>query len=262
MNYDGTLPIEKRDDGQHEFEFHDVSFSYPGTAERVLSHVNLKFQIGEKTALVGRNGAGKTTLIKLLCRLYEPTEGVITLNGIDIKKYNYKEYTKAFSVVFQDFEIFSLPLGENVACAAEYDKEQVWAALEKASINERVERMEDGLCSQLYNNNGKGIDLSGGEAQRLAIARALYKDAPFLILDEPTAALDPIAEAEIYEHFNEMVEHKTAVYISHRMSSCKFCDRIVVLNQGEIAESGTHEQLLSKKGIYAALYETQTQYYA
>ena len=262
MSYDGTLPIEKRDDARYEFEFHDVSFSYPQSEEKVLSHVSLKFEIGEKLALVGKNGAGKTTLIKLLCRLYEPTEGYITLNGIDIRKYNYREYTNAFSVVFQDFHIFSLPLGENVASGSSVDEDAVWKALEEVSLKERVEEMEDGLASRLYNNNGAGIDISGGEAQRLAIARALYKDAPFVILDEPTAALDPIAEAEIYENFNGMIAHKTAIYISHRMSSCKFCDRIVVLDGGQIAEAGTHEQLLTAQGIYAELYGTQAQYYA
>ena len=262
MSYDGTLPIEKRDDAQYEFEFHDVSFAYPGTTEMVLEHVNLKFNIGEKLALVGRNGAGKTTLVKLLCRLYEPTEGKITLNGIDIWKYNYQEYTKAFSVVFQDFALFSMPLDENVASGEEVDEEQLWHVLDEVGLKERVEAMENGAHTQLYNNNGVGVDISGGEAQRLAIARALYKDGPFVILDEPTAALDPIAEAEIYENFNEMIANKTALYISHRMSSCKFCDRIVVLDHGKIAEFGTHEQLLAKSGIYAELYETQAQYYA
>lgn len=265
MSYDGTLPIEKRDDARYEFEFHDVSFSYPGAeedaAKEVLKHVNLKFNIGEKLALVGKNGAGKTTLIKLLCRLYEPTEGYITLNGIDIRKYNYKEYTKAFSVVFQDFNIFSLPLDENVASGSEVDEERVWKVLEEVALKERVAQMAHGIHTKLYNNNGTGIDISGGEAQRLAIARALYKDAPFVILDEPTAALDPIAEAEIYENFNRMVADKTAIYISHRMSSCKFCDRIVVLEQGEIKEAGTHEELIRQQGIYNELYETQAQYY-
>lgn len=265
MSYDGTLPIEKRDDARYEFEFHDVSFSYPATekdaAKEVLQHVNLKFQIGEKLALVGKNGAGKTTLIKLLCRLYEPTEGYITLNGIDIRKYSYKEYTKAFSVVFQDFNILSLALGENIASGTDVDETRVWKVLEEVALKERVERMAQGIYSQLYNNNGAGIDISGGEAQRLAIARALYKDAPFVILDEPTAALDPIAEAEIYENFSEMVADKTAIYISHRMSSCKFCDRIIVLDAGRIAETGTHESLLKQRGIYAQLYETQAKYY-
>ena len=261
MAYDGTLPIEKRDDGQYEFAFHDVSFSYPGTNIPVLEHVTLSFAVGEKTALVGRNGAGKTTLIKLLCRLYEPTSGYITLNGIDIRKYSYKEYTQAFSVVFQDFHLFSLPLDENIAAGTEIDEAALQSSLAKVGLTECVQRLPQGTHTRLYNNNGAGVDLSGGEAQRTAIARALYKDAPFVILDEPTAALDPIAEAEIYEQFSQMISGKTAVYISHRMSSCKFCDRIIVLDHGRIAEDGTHDTLLANHGIYANLYETQAQYY-
>ena len=261
MAYDGTLPIEKRDDGQYEFAFHDVSFSYPGTDLPVLEHVTLSFAVGEKTALVGRNGAGKTTLIKLLCRLYEPTSGYITLNGIDIRKYSYKEYTQAFSVVFQDFHLFSLPLDENIAAGTEIDEAALQSSLAKVGLTDRVQQLPQGVRTRLYNNNGSGVDLSGGEAQRTAIARALYKDAPFVILDEPTAALDPIAEAEIYEQFSQMTAGKTAVYISHRMSSCKFCDRIIVLDHGRIAEDGTHDTLLANHGIYANLYETQAQYY-
>ena len=261
MSYDGTLPIEKRDDGQYAFAFHDVSFSYPGTDIPVLEHVTLSFAIGDKTALVGRNGAGKTTLIKLLCRLYEPTSGYITLNGIDIRKYNYKEYTQAFSVVFQDFHLFSLPLDENIAAGTTIDEAALQSSLAKVGLTDRVQQLPQGVRTRLYNNNGSGVDLSGGEAQRTAIARALYKDAPFVILDEPTAALDPIAEAEIYEQFSQMISGKTAVYISHRMSSCKFCDRIVVLDHGRIAEDGTHDTLLAKHGIYASLYETQALYY-
>lgn len=260
MAYDGTLPIEKRDDGQYEFAFHDVSFSYPGTNIPVLEHVTLSFAVGEKTALVGRNGAGKTTLIKLLCRLYEPTSGYITLNGIDIRKYSYKEYTQAFSVVFQDFHLFSLPLDENIAAGTEIDEAALQSSLAKVGLTGRVQQLPQGVRTRLY-NNGSGVDLSGGEAQRTAIARALYKDAPFVILDEPTAALDPIAEAEIYEQFSQMTAGKTAVYISHRMSSCKFCDRIIVLDHGRIAEDGTHDTLLANHGIYANLYETQAQYY-
>lgn len=261
MAYDGTLPIEKRDDGQYEFAFHDVSFSYPGTDLPVLEHVTLSFAVGEKTALVGRNGAGKTTLIKLLCRLYEPTSGYITLNGIDIRKYSYKEYTQAFSVVFQDFHLFSLPLDENIAAGTEIDEAALQSSLAKVGLTDRVQQLPQGVRTRLYNNNGSGVDLSGGEAQRTAIARALYKDAPFVILDEPTAALDPIAEAEIYKQFSQMTAGKTAVYISHRMSSCKFCDRIIVLDHGRIAEDGTHDTLLANHGIYANLYETQAQYY-
>lgn len=262
MSYDGTLPIEKRDDGEYLFEFHDVSFHYPGTSQEILSQVNLQFRVKEKMAIVGRNGAGKTTLIKLLCRLYEPTKGFITLNGIDIRKYSYQEYVQAFSVVFQDFSLFSMTLGGNLAGKDSYDVKKAWDVLERVQMKEKIAALEDGLHTRLYNNNGKGVDVSGGEAQKIAIARALYKDAPFVILDEPTAALDPFAESQIYENFNQMIENKTAIYISHRMSSCKFCDRIVVFDSGRVCEEGTHETLLKKNGIYAGLYETQAQYYA
>lgn len=262
MSYDGSLPIEKRDDGNYLFAFHDVSFSYPNTETKILSKINLTFKPNETMAIVGQNGAGKTTLIKLLLRLYEPTSGYITLNGIDIRKYNYEEYTKAFSVVFQDFKLFSLEVDENIAGGADIDEERLWRSLKEVDLDKRVEKMDKGVKSRLYNNNGEGIDISGGEAQRLAIARALYKDAPFIILDEPTAALDPIAEAEIYENFNQMIKGKSAIYISHRMSSCKFCDRIVVLEKGRVSEEGNHNQLIEKKGLYAKLYETQANYYA
>ena len=200
-------------------------------------------------------------LFEKICRLYEPTSGYITLNGIDIRKYNYKEYTQAFSVVFQDFHLFSLPLDENIAAGTTIDEAALQSSLAKVGLTDRVQQLTQGVRTRLYNNNGSGVDLSGGEAQRTAIARALYKDAPFVILDEPTAALDPIAEAEIYEQFSQMTAGKTAVYISHRMSSCKFCDRIIVLDHGRIAEDGTHDTLLANHGIYANLYETQAQYY-
>lgn len=260
-HYKGTLPIEKRIDSDYEFTLEHVSFRYPGSEEMIIKDINLNFRVGEKFAIVGRNGAGKTTLIKLLCRLYEPTEGRILLNGIDIRFYDYSEYTKIFSVVFQDFKLLSLPLDDNVASGCEIEKERMWRVLKQVGMQDRVERMSKKLSTQLYKNNGDGVEISGGEAQKLAIARALYKDGPFVILDEPTAALDPIAESEIYEHFNEMVQGKTAIYISHRMSSCKFCDDIIVLDQGIIAERGDHKSLMKQNGIYAALYQTQAQYY-
>lgn len=262
MAYDGTLPIEKRDDGQYEFEFHDVSFAYPDCGTQVLSHVSLKFNIGEKMALVGQNGAGKTTLIKLLCRLYEPTEGTITLNGIDIWKYNYEEYTRAFSVVFQDFAMFSLPVGENIAASSAVDEERAWEVLDQVELSGRVRAMKDGLKTQLYNKQRWRASMSPAVGTAALHRTRTLQRCAVCDLRRATAALDPIAEAQIYENFNEMVKNKTAIYISHRMSSCKFCDRIVVLDTGSIAEMGTHDTLLAENGIYARLYQTQAQYYA
>ena len=261
MHYDGTLPIEKRDDNEYELSFRNVSFCYPGTADDILKNVSLDFKIGQKMALVGMNGAGKTTLIKLLLRLYEPTGGEICLNGINIEKYDYEEYLQIFSVVFQDFKLFAFPLDENIAAGGQVDKRRLKQVLTKIGLNEFVEGLPKKECTFLYQENGEGVTPSGGEAQKVAIARALYKDAPFVILDEPTAALDPIAEAGIYENFDSLVGEKTAVYISHRMSSCKFCDRIVVLDHGEIGEEGTHGSLMERNGIYAKLYQKQAEYY-
>ena len=261
MHYDGTLPIEKRDDNEYELSFRNVSFRYPGTETYILKDVSLDFKIGQKMALVGMNGAGKTTLIKLLLRLYEPTEGEICLNGINIEKYDYEEYMQIFSVVFQDFKLFAFPLDENIAAGGQVDKRRLNQVLAKIGLKEFVEGLPQKERTLLYQENGQGVTPSGGEAQKVAIARALYKDASFVILDEPTAALDPIAEAGIYENFDSLVGEKTAVYISHRMSSCKFCDRIVVLDHGEIVEEGTHEELLEQNGIYAKLYQTQAEYY-
>lgn len=261
--YQGSLTVEKRRDRQYEVEFRDVSFKYPGSENYALSHVNMKFEVGKRLAVVGMNGSGKTTFIKLLCRLYDPTEGQILLNGIDIRKYNYGEYMNIFSVVFQDFQLFALPLGQNVAGQVDYDPVRAEDCLQKAGFGDRLEKMPKGLETYLYKDYDKeGVDISGGEAQKIAIARALYKDAPFIILDEPTAALDPIAEAEIYEKFDEIVEDKTAIYISHRLSSCKFCDRIAVFHEGSVIQQGTHTQLLSDEaGQYYALWNAQAQYY-
>lgn len=261
MHYDGTLPIEKRDDKRYELSFYNVSFKYPGSDKYILKDINMTFNIGEKLALVGLNGAGKTTLIKLLLRLYEPTEGEIRLNGIDIGKYDYDEYVQIFSVVFQDFSIFDFPLDENIAASEDVDSARVKKVIDKVGLTELVNTLPDKEHTLLYHENGDGVALSGGEAQKLAIARALYKDAPFVILDEPTAALDPIAEAEIYENFDTLVGDKTAIYISHRMSSCKFCDRIVVINNGRIEEEGSHDTLMEKNGLYAKMYNTQANYY-
>lgn len=260
--YDGTLPIEKRDDNEYVIEFKDVSFHYPNSEEMVLNHVNTQITLGGKTAVVGKNGAGKSTFIKLLCRLYDPTEGQILLNGIDIKLYDYEEYIRLFSVVFQDFQLFSASLAENVAASKEYLQEKVQACLEQAGFGQRLAQMPEGIRTNIYQVEDNGVEISGGEAQKVAIARALYKDAPFVILDEPTSALDPVSEYEIYQHFNELVEDKTAIYISHRMSSCRFCDKIYVFDQGQIVQVGNHDQLMQHTdGIYRQLWEAQAQYY-
>lgn len=261
--YEGTLPVEKRDDDRFMIEFRNVSFRYPGSDVDVLKNFSIKFRIGERLAVVGKNGSGKTTFIKLLCRLYDPTEGEILLNGIDIRKYEYAEYLSLFSVVFQDFKIPAFSIGQNVAAAEDYDEERVTEALDRVGLLELLDKLPQGLDTPLYKDFDKeGVDISGGEAQKVAIARALYHDTPFVILDEPTAALDPLAEYEIYSHFDDLVGSKTAVYISHRLSSCQFCNDILVIDEGKAVQRGNHEELIKdKEGLYYTLWNTQAQYY-
>ena len=261
--YQGSLTTEKRADRKYEVEFKDVSFKYPGSDIWALRHVNMKFKVGQRLAIVGENGSGKTTFIKLLCRLYDPQEGQILLNGIDIRKYKYDDYMNIFSIVFQDFQLISQPLGNNVAGSVEYDRERAQKALIDAGFGDRLAKMEKGLDTMLYKElSEEGVDVSGGEAQKIAIARALYKDAPFIILDEPTAALDPIAEAEIYGKFDEIAGDKTAIYISHRLSSCKFCDEIAVFHEGAVIQQGSHASLVADtNGKYYELWNAQAQYY-
>lgn len=258
----GSIPVEKRLDGEYEIAFQDVSFHYPGSEELVLKHVNCKLTTKDKMALVGRNGAGKTTFIKLLCRLYEPTEGSITLNGVDIRKYKEGEYRELFSVVFQDFKLFAFPVWSNLVAGYEREDGKLRDCLERAGAAEFVGELPQGVDTLLYRVKDGGVEISGGEAQKLALARALYKDAPFVVLDEPTAALDPISEAQVYAGFDEMVKEKTSVYISHRMSSCRFCDDIIVFDQGRIIERGSHEELLGRQGQYAQMWNAQAKYYA
>lgn len=260
--YEGTLPVEKRDDDKFMIEFENVSFHYPGSEKNVLENFSIRFNIGERLAVVGRNGSGKTTFIKLLCRLYDPTEGRILLNGIDIKKYDYKEYLSLFSVVFQDFQIPAFTLGQAVAASQEYDGEHVNDAVKKAGLSSLAARMPYGNETYLTKEFDKtGVNISGGEAQKLAIARALYHDTPFVILDEPTAALDPIAEYEVYAKFDELIGTKTAVYISHRLSSCQFCNDILVIDDGKAVQRGSHEKLIDEEGLYAKLWKIQSKYY-
>lgn len=262
--YQGSLTVEKRSDRNYEIEFRDVSFKYPSSDTYALRNISLKFKIGERLAVVGMNGSGKTTFIKLLCRLYDPTEGEILLNGIDIRKYNYEEYMSIFSVVFQDFKLFSFSLGQNVAARADYNIEKVKTCLKQSGMGDRLSNMPEGLETCLYKDfDDKGIDISGGEAQKIALSRALYKDAPFIVLDEPTAALDPISEYEVYSKFNEIVGDKTAVFISHRLSSCRFCHDIAVFHEGHLIQRGSHDELVKDKvGKYYELWNAQAQYYA
>ena len=261
--YQGTLTVEKRDDNDYNIEFRDVSFKYPGSDAYALRHVNLAFKVGEKLAVVGENGSGKTTFIKLLCRLYDPTEGEIRLNGVDIRKYDYDEYMSLFSVVFQDFKLFSFRLGQVVASNRTFDAARARDCLRKANFGDRLDALPEGLDSFLYRDcDRSGFEPSGGEGQKIALARALYKDAPFILLDEPTAALDPVSEYEVYSNFNAISGDRTAVYISHRLASCRFCDRIAVFDHGAIAQTGSHETLLGdEKGKYRALWTAQAQYY-
>lgn len=260
---EGTLPVTEEIRENYEFEFRNVSFTYPGAAVPSLSGVNCRFRKGEKIAIVGRNGSGKTTFIKLLCRLCDPQEGEILLNGVDIRKYQYQEYLALFSTVFQDYQIFAFKLGENVAAESEYDQGKVVEALENAGFGDRLASLKEGLDTQLFKRFSEdGVELSGGESQKVAIARCLYKDAPYVVLDEPTAALDPVAEADIYQRMNQFTRDKGAIYISHRLSSCHFCHRILVFEEGRIAEQGSHEELLAAGGLYRRLWDAQAKYYA
>ena len=280
--YEGTLPVEKRKDNRFSVEFENVSFRYPGSEEYVIRNLNLKLLIGEWIAIVGRNGSGKTTFIKLLCRLYDVTEGCIRLNGVDIRKYDYQEYCRLFSVVFQDFRIFAFPLGEAVACSENVDEDRARDALAAAGLSEALERLPQGLHTWVGKEYAdEGIAFSGGEKQKMAIARAVYKNAPFVIMDEPTAALDPLSECEVYEGFDRVVSGegngnpsgprkpseasrpagKTAFYISHRLASCRFCRNILVFDQGRIVQQGCHEELVEKEGLYRELWNAQAQYY-
>ncbi len=248
---------------KHVIEFSHVSFKYPRSEQYVLKDINLKITSGEHLSVVGLNGAGKTTFIKLLCRLYDVTEGEILIDGINIKEYSEEEYRKLFAVVFQDFQLFAFSLRDNIALGDTAKEDEVNRVLELSGFYEDAQKLEHGLDTMLYKSfDEKGTELSGGQQQKTAIARALYKNAPIVILDEPTAALDPVAEYEIYRSFDTLVGGKTAIYISHRLSSCKFCDRIAVFAENTIKEYGTHDELVDKKnGIYAELFAAQAQYY-
>ena len=266
----GQIKYERENDfkriqvDKYSFEFDNVSFKYPGQDIYALKNINLKISSGEKLAIVGANGAGKTTLIKLIMKLYEPTQGRILLNGVDIKEYNREEYFKLFSPVFQNVECFAMPIYQNISFEEEKntDMNKVRRVLEQSGLKSKIDCYNRDLYSNLLKIFDKeGIDLSGGEKQRLAMARAMYKGGQVIILDEPTAALDAIAEDKMYREFDKMIKGKTAIFISHRLGSTRFCDKIAMFDGGEIVEEGTHEELIAKNGKYAYMYELQSQYY-
>lgn len=259
---DMTYGTREFDDDKFEIEFKNVSFKYPASDTYALQNVNLKIENGEHLAVVGRNGSGKTTFIKLMCRLYDVTDGEILINGVNIKEYSKESITKLYSVVFQDFKIFSIPLKDNICANEEYDANRFYACLDNSNIAHRVEHLPDRENTYLYKDiDQNGVEISGGEAQKLALARALYKNSAVVILDEPTAALDPVAENEIYSRFNSFVQGKTEIYISHRLSSCVFCTRIAVFDKAHLVETGTHQELLNAGGKYSELWNAQAKYY-
>ena len=259
----GDMAVSQNSGRGYEIAFRNVSFKYLGQKNYALRNVSITFHAGQRLAVVGMNGSGKTTFIKLLCRLYDPTEGEILLNGIDIRKYKYHEYMQLFSVVFQDFKLLSFELGQNVAGSMNVDLDKADQCLRDAGFGIRLDKLPNGLSTTIYKDfDEKGVTISGGEAQKIALARALYKDAPFIILDEPTAALDPIAEFELYSRMNQMIGEKSAVFISHRLSSCRFCHDIAVFHEGRLIQRGSHDALVSdRSGMYYRLWSAQAQYY-
>ena len=264
FKYDEGAPIAPEPGKTYELELKNVTFKYPGAPENTLENINLTIKAGEKLAVVGLNGAGKTTLIKLICGFYDPAEGQILLNGQDIRKYNRKQYYTMFTAVFQEFNILPLSIAENISMEVEEDADhsKIEKCLKLADLFDKIESLPDKTSSLLIKDvNETAVELSGGETQKLMLARALYKDAPILILDEPTSALDPIAESKLYNHYNELSAGKTSIYISHRLASTRFCDRIILVDNKSLAEIGTHEELLAKGGKYAELYEIQSKYY-
>ncbi|MBQ8897500.1 MAG: ABC transporter ATP-binding protein [Clostridia bacterium] len=254
-------PIPPSD--SYELRLENVTFSYPGSDKPVISDMNLTLRAGEKLALVGLNGAGKTTLVRLLCGFYDPDRGRVLLNGRDIRDFDRREYYRLFSAVFQDYSLLDVTVGENVSQQTHgADTERINAALDSAGLTEAVNDLPGGIHTHMGRNVfPDGVLFSGGQTQRLMLARALYKNGPILILDEPTAALDPIAENSIYMKYRDMTRDKTSLFISHRLASTRFCDRIIFLSDGTIAEEGTHDELMSKNGQYAKLFEVQSQYY-
>ena len=259
----GGDPIPDAVNGTYELQLEHVTYRYPGAAEDTIHDLSLTLHRGEKVALVGLNGAGKTTLVKLLCGFLDPTQGTVRLNGVDIRKLNRRAYYKLFSAVFQEFSLLEATVAENVAQQVEgIDEEKVWQCLQNAGLSDAVRALPQGLKTHLGRSiYDDGTELSGGQTQRLMLSRALYRDGAMLVLDEPTAALDPITESEIYLKYSEMTQGKTSLFISHRLASTRFCDRIILLENGSIAEEGSHEALLQRGGSYAKLFSVQRRYY-
>lgn len=256
------IPITPNLNIPYQIELQDVSFRYPEAEKNTLSHINLTIRQGEKLAIVGLNGAGKTTLIKLICGFLDPTEGKVLLNNINIKMYNRRDYYQLFSAVFQDFSVLDVTIAENIAQTDEnINTELMEHCINQAGLTEKIKRLPNGVKTHIGKVFEDGIELSGGELQRLMLARALYKNAPIIVLDEPTSALDSIAESEIYNKYNELTNGRMAVYISHRLASTRFCDRIILIAEGSIDEEGTHDELLAHNGHYADLFEIQSKYY-
>lgn len=257
-----TIPVPKAD--KYVFTFENVSFKYKGQEKYALKNLNITIAAGEKLAVVGLNGAGKSTFIKLLLRLYDVTEGRILMNGTDIRRFDRAEYYRLFSPAFQDVTVFAFPMAENVSMSPpnETDREKAEKCVREAGLGDKMDKLEKGIDTELlkvlYDD---GVDLSGGEKQKLALARALYKGSDIIVLDEPTAALDALAEYRLYKSFNGLVGNRTAVYISHRLSSTRFCDRVAMFKDGEMTETGTHEELMAKNGDYAEMFRVQAQYY-
>lgn len=261
--FDEGEKLEPVKDGEYEIRLEHVSFRYPEATEDTIHDMSLTIRPGEKLAIVGLNGAGKTTLVKLICGYYNPTSGRVLLNGVDIRNYDRRDYYRHFAAVFQQFSVLEASLAINVSQDTENaDESRIWDCLEKAGMTEKVQELPKGLETaigrKVYED---GIELSGGQMQRVMLARALYKEAPIIVLDEPTAALDPIAENDMYQKYNEFTRGRTSVYISHRLASTRFCDRIIYLENGNILEEGTHVELLAKNGEYAKLFEIQSKYY-
>ena len=248
-----------------DIEFRHVSFRYPGSTSYVLKDINLTIHSNEKLAISGYNGAGKTTFVLLLTRMYDPTEGGIFLNGVDIRDIKYKEYQKLFSAVNQDFSLLAFSLLENITFAdrvSDDERKKIGQLIKENGLGDRVKTLYKGLDTPITKRlSAAGVDLSGGESQKVAIVRALYKDAPILVLDEPTAALDPQAEFEMFHNFAKMAQQKTTIMISHRIYSTRFCDKIAVFDKGKMVEYGTFDELISQKGIYYDFFEKQAEYF-